>query len=339
MQRYGPNLEGRLVQKETARRWSFVELLSGLPAGLQTIDDETFVMEFADLEPRSPVADTVPVDAADQPGDMIRQSRWPEQAAGSKITDTGAHKPQKSADVIDVGVADKYFGDLMRKARRQPTTFTEIEQDGPFPVMQSQVKKRVTENTVHQNGGSVSDPSHRAGTGVFPYAGIWRDIRRRDVMQGQWADRLHRSQVALPVSIGIAGQYLIRYFLGVGNTDLKNIFRSLENLAHGNGSSSFEQGDLPAAPMLLRLQRRRGSGQLPTGECKGLLNGMVQIFIPQTGAPARPFSMAGRPGFCTGLHKNDLAGKRRQFIRQRKLFVIAAENQDSVDDCRFDKSH
>jgi hypothetical protein len=77
-------------------------------------------MQFQHLEPGATVTDAIPSDAGYQTLYMPRQTRWAIQPTQGCLSDTGSQKPDKTGNVINMGMADENIAQLMGNPGRQP---------------------------------------------------------------------------------------------------------------------------------------------------------------------------------------------------------------------------
>ena len=99
------------------------------------------------------------------------------------------------------------------------------------------MEKRVPENPVHQDGGSVTDPDQGAGTGTSFHPGKRSGIGRW--FAGQICSVLgpESAEQALLRAMGITNQELIRGGSGFSYPHLEIVAASIQDLAQGQGFS------------------------------------------------------------------------------------------------------
>jgi hypothetical protein len=123
-------------------------------------------MPFPYLEAGGSLLHAIPQNTVNHSRYLSGDSRGAVYATGIQGADTRAQEPEKPPNVIGMGMAQEYVGNLVGHPGRHTPGITQIEQQAATLVQQLHLQQGITENPVDHTGRHISDPDGGNRTGV-----------------------------------------------------------------------------------------------------------------------------------------------------------------------------
>ena len=157
VQRRGSDQESALLPQYAVRQRQVIQALLRTFSRHHPKALDMVAMPFPDFEARRAFPDPIPQYAADHTCDLSGEPRRTVQSAGWKVADAGTQKPEETADMVGVGVAEEQVADLMRHPGRHAARVPQVEQQAAAAVNHFQPQQGVAKNPVDQGGGGGAD--------------------------------------------------------------------------------------------------------------------------------------------------------------------------------------